>query len=793
MARTAAKGRDTTTSGNRARGGRSAAAKASARSTGAKSKTQGGAARGGSRGVRRGRGGHSDATSGPLHFFKQGKRSSKPMELFAAWNSLKAQDSDVQAGQTESKEGCRRRLLKKQPPPRCPTDTTGLPGQRQEPPRVSRAASNRPRRAKAAPRGHYDVLQVPRSASEDEIMTGYRQRALATHPDRPGGCQEQFRAVVNAFEVLADLARRKHYDQALLKSGSEDGLNQGRYETVDDKAWTMLQATMKARRASREALIRCTHTSSRAETVQVLKNFDDSVLQNLVHWIEGMHSKFMKSGEEEAENRESKSKAQSFTGVYCDSCGRYNRYNCHCSWWGMKVVSQKTFSLAEVIDWHVTLMKMKARAQARISKSKNWNEKMIRNVQAWTGPDGDMSMVPITEDELALAYRTSPTLRLSFVSTVGTVNKQRESTPRTDDLNLAIEFAQVYADFYSKHFAQKTSKQPMRPEVAALLRQLRAQATKITEGDKVDRELREREILHAANSELRSRGQQVDGVDVLPAGVSNRIEWRTEAAAAMELTNLLRFDTTSIRQAMLSIRTFTSEQFAVTRAVLLGKPLPALKAASAAGAGARPKALELEEAPAEEHLLKKPRKSVSSSSKALAASPRAAKDGPSCAGSPLLPSSQIGGQPGAVICATLQHSALPDWCALRACARVVRTTVDAELALTFNDFVYSDHLFQWESRSAYSRRVRPTPHGRLASRLTRFIANPYHKALFAHMDLGMAPMATLQDNEFQEAISKMTRLADIVFPNSGWATGADRARFLSALPPSTSAWGRGRP
>ena len=62
--------------------------------------------------------------------------------------------------------------------------------------------------------------------------------------------------------------------------------------------------------------------------------------------------------------------------------------------------------------------------------------------------------------------------------------------------------------------------------------------------------------------------------------------------------------------------------------------------------------------------------------------------------SPLLPSSQTGRQPDAVIRSALNHSALPGWCALRACARVLRVTVDAHVARTFKNFIYNDSWFQ---------------------------------------------------------------------------------------------------
>ena len=76
--------------------------------------------------------------------------------------------------------------------------------------------------------------------------------------------------------------------------------------------------------------------------------------------------------------------------------------------------------------------------------------------------------------------------------------------------------------------------------------------------------------------------------------------------------------------------------------------------------------------------------------------------------SPLLPSSQTG-RPDAVIRATLNHSALPGWCALRAAARVVRVTVDAHVTRTFKNFVYNDYWFQQPGFVRLSSPLTPTP------------------------------------------------------------------------------------
>ena len=58
----------------------------------------------------------------------------------------------------------------------------------------------------------YTALGILSSASENEIRSAYRKRALMTHPDK-GGSADAFRSVVAAFEILTDAARRSAYDR----------------------------------------------------------------------------------------------------------------------------------------------------------------------------------------------------------------------------------------------------------------------------------------------------------------------------------------------------------------------------------------------------------------------------------------------------------------------------------------------------------------------------------------------------------------------------------------------------
>jgi curved DNA-binding protein len=66
------------------------------------------------------------------------------------------------------------------------------------------------------PRDYYEVLGVPRNASEADIKKAYRKLARQYHPDRnPGDKQAEarFKEVQEAYEVLNDKAKRAQYDR----------------------------------------------------------------------------------------------------------------------------------------------------------------------------------------------------------------------------------------------------------------------------------------------------------------------------------------------------------------------------------------------------------------------------------------------------------------------------------------------------------------------------------------------------------------------------------------------------
>jgi molecular chaperone DnaJ len=63
---------------------------------------------------------------------------------------------------------------------------------------------------------YYEVLQVTREASDQELKTSYRKLAMQYHPDRnPNNpeAEEQFKACSEAYQVLSDPEKRAAYDR----------------------------------------------------------------------------------------------------------------------------------------------------------------------------------------------------------------------------------------------------------------------------------------------------------------------------------------------------------------------------------------------------------------------------------------------------------------------------------------------------------------------------------------------------------------------------------------------------
>jgi DnaJ-class molecular chaperone len=80
----------------------------------------------------------------------------------------------------------------------------------------------------ASKRDYYEVLDVPKSATKDEIKKAYRKLALKFHPDRnkEADAEQKFKEINAAYEILSDEQKRAAYDQyghAAFEQGGAGG------------------------------------------------------------------------------------------------------------------------------------------------------------------------------------------------------------------------------------------------------------------------------------------------------------------------------------------------------------------------------------------------------------------------------------------------------------------------------------------------------------------------------------------------------------------------------------------
>jgi molecular chaperone DnaJ len=82
----------------------------------------------------------------------------------------------------------------------------------------------------AESKNYYDILGVPKTATQDEIKSAYRKMAKKYHPDfNKGDAQaaEMFKQVNEANAVLSDENKRRQYDYALEHPGMGNGGGMG--------------------------------------------------------------------------------------------------------------------------------------------------------------------------------------------------------------------------------------------------------------------------------------------------------------------------------------------------------------------------------------------------------------------------------------------------------------------------------------------------------------------------------------------------------------------------------------
>lgn len=77
----------------------------------------------------------------------------------------------------------------------------------------------------------YGVLEVSKNASDDEIKTAYKKKAMQYHPDKNKGDPEsatKFKEISNAYSILSDKDKRNKYDHCGDNNYNEDSSDEMR-------------------------------------------------------------------------------------------------------------------------------------------------------------------------------------------------------------------------------------------------------------------------------------------------------------------------------------------------------------------------------------------------------------------------------------------------------------------------------------------------------------------------------------------------------------------------------------
>lgn len=87
-----------------------------------------------------------------------------------------------------------------------------------------------------AKRDYYEILDLQKGASIDEVKASYRKLAMKYHPDRnPDNpeSEEKFKEATEAYEVLSDAQKRQRYDQ-YGHEGIRGGMDYSNFTNIND-------------------------------------------------------------------------------------------------------------------------------------------------------------------------------------------------------------------------------------------------------------------------------------------------------------------------------------------------------------------------------------------------------------------------------------------------------------------------------------------------------------------------------------------------------------------------------
>ncbi len=77
---------------------------------------------------------------------------------------------------------------------------------------------------------YYKILELEKNASELQVKKAYRKLALRWHPDvnKGSNASQHFRDINEAYRILANPSKRKHYD--FYNTGTKSGVDKKYYQ-----------------------------------------------------------------------------------------------------------------------------------------------------------------------------------------------------------------------------------------------------------------------------------------------------------------------------------------------------------------------------------------------------------------------------------------------------------------------------------------------------------------------------------------------------------------------------------